>query len=56
MHKQIKYYEVDFHSDGLLDTDVREVPSFQKKKKACDKEIFSHPVEVVDIFPESMNF
>ena len=30
MHKQISYYKVDFHSDELLDTDVREVPAFKK--------------------------
>ena len=34
MHKEIKYYEVDFNSDRLLDTDVREVPSFYKKDKS----------------------
>ena len=47
MHKQIKYYEVDFHSDGLLDTDVREVPSFQKKTKACGKEINNENLSTV---------
>ena len=25
---QIKYYNTNFHSDGLLDNDVREVPLF----------------------------
>ena len=43
MHKEIKYYEVVFNSDRLLDTDVREVPSFQKKTKACGKEIIFPP-------------
>ena len=43
MHKQIKYYEVDFHGDGLLDTDFREVPSFQKKTKVYGKEILFPP-------------
>ena len=45
VHKEIKYYNVDFHSDGLLDPDVRKVRSFYKTTKACAKELFSHPVE-----------
>ena len=36
----MKYYDADFHSDGLLDNDVREVSSFQKKTKAYTSEIF----------------
>ena len=28
IHKYIKYYNADFHCNKLLDTDVREVPSF----------------------------
>ena len=32
--KYIWYYNSDFHSDGLLDTDVREVTSIQKKDKS----------------------
>ena len=28
IRKQIKYYNADFHSDELLDTDVIEAPSF----------------------------
>ena len=39
MHKQIKYYNADVHSDGLLDNDVREVISFQKKIKEFGKDI-----------------
>ena len=30
----IKCYNSDFHGEGLLDTDVREVPSFYRKTKA----------------------
>ena len=33
----------DFHSDGLLDNDVREVLSFQKNTKASGKDIFHTP-------------
>ena len=43
IHKQIKNYNANFHNDGFFDTDVREVPSFQKNTKAFGKEIFSHP-------------
>ena len=31
------------YSDGLFDNDVREVPLFQKKKNAFDKDIFAPP-------------
>ena len=42
-----KYYNADFHSDGVLDTaDVKEVFSFQKKTKAFGKDIFSQPAEI----------
>ena len=39
----------DFHSDRLLDTDVKEEPSFYKKTKTCDNESFFHPVEVTNV-------
>ena len=39
----------DFHSDRLLDTDVKEEHSFYKKTKTCDNESFSHPVEVTNV-------
>ena len=56
MHKYINYNIIEvyinrvsittqkFHSDGLLDTDVREVPSFSKKTKRQGN--FFPPVEV----------
>ena len=43
MHKQVKYYNADFHGDGLLDNDVREVLSFQKKTKAFGKDLLFPP-------------
>ena len=43
MHKQIKYYNANFHSDGLLDNDVREVPLFLKKEKNIWKGHFYQP-------------
>ena len=38
MHKYVKSLNANFHSDGVLDPDVREVSSFQKTTKACAKE------------------
>ena len=42
MHKQIKH-NGNFHSDGLLDNDVREVNLFQKKKNVFGKDILLPP-------------
>ena len=46
MHKQIKYYNVNFQSDGLLDRDVRESTFIIENDKSTYQEIFSHPIEV----------
>ena len=43
MHKQFKSYNANFHIDGLLDADVRDLPSFQKTTKACAEEFFLNP-------------
>ena len=40
IHKQMKYYNANFHGDGLLDPDVREVRLFKKTTKARAKEFF----------------
>ena len=37
----MKYYNANFHGDGLLDPDVREVRLFKKTTKARAKEFFS---------------
>ena len=36
----MKYYNANFHGDGLLDPDVREVRLFKKTTKARAKEFF----------------
>ena len=46
MHKQIKYYNVNFQSDGLLDRDVRESTFIIENDKSTYQEIFSHPIDV----------
>ena len=56
IHKYIRYCDTNFHSDGLLDNDVRETPLFQKKKKTFDKDIFSHPIEVTGSMQFENNF
>ena len=40
----MKYYNTNFHSDRLLDNDVREEPLFWKKKHLA-RTIFTHPKE-----------
>ena len=46
MHKQIKYYNEDFHNDELLcnDKDTEKYPHF-KKRKQNDKDIFPTPLK-----------
>ena len=39
----MKCYSANFHSDRLLDTDIREVPSLKKKTKAFGMDIFFPP-------------
>ena len=43
MHKWIKRHNVNFHSDGLLDNDAREVPLFLKRNKTFGKDTFYPP-------------
>ena len=40
---RLKYYDADFHSDELLDTNVRSTFILEKKAKSCDKEKFFPP-------------
>ena len=47
----IKCYNSDFHGEGLLDTDVREVPYFIEKQKHHCMSVFRN--FLVRIFPHS---
>ena len=44
----IKYYNADFHSDGLLDPDVRKSTFILENDKSPCQEIFSYLVEVTE--------
>ena len=47
MHKQMKFYNANFDSDGLLDNGFREVRLFQKMKtKYLARTFFTHPTKV----------
>ena len=47
------YYNAKFNSDGLLDTNVREVPSFKKKQKHLARTFFSNYVFLKDMYQNS---